>query len=76
MAGDFNHDGNPDAALAANDNSGGGIFVLLGNGNGTFHTAVEYGQQVTGPLVVGDFNGEGKLDSEWRQTPVPLCRCC
>ncbi len=58
-AGDFN--GKMDAVIAIGYPSTG-IFVLLGNGNGTFQTAVEYGQQVTGPLVVGDFNGDGKLD--------------
>ena len=60
-AGDFNGDGKMDAVIAIGYPSGG-IFVLLGNGNGTFQTAVEYGQQVTGPLAVGDFNGDGKLD--------------
>lgn len=60
VAGDFNHDGNMDTALSGT--SGNGIFVLLGNGNGTFQTAVEYGQQVTGPLAVADFNHDGKAD--------------
>ena len=60
-AGDFNGDGKMDAVMAIAYPSSG-IFALLGNGNGTFRTAVEYGQQITGPLVVGDFNGDGKLD--------------
>jgi hypothetical protein len=60
-AGDFNHDGQTDAAIAIGYPSSG-IFVLLNKGNGAFPTAVEYGQQVTGPLAAGDFNGDGKLD--------------
>src|SRR5262245_61002325 len=38
--GDFNGDGKPDLAVA-NDNSHN-VSVLLGNGNGTFGTAINY----------------------------------
>jgi hypothetical protein len=35
----------------------------LGNGNGTFKAAVNYGTGTTpGSVAVGDFNGDGKLD--------------
>ena len=59
--GDFNGDGNLDIAVAnSNTNT---ISILLGKGDGTFATHVDY---VTGtkPLgvVVADFNGDGKLD--------------
>jgi hypothetical protein len=60
-AGDFNHDGKLDLAVA-NFNSNN-ISVLLGNGDGTFQTAVNY-PVGTNPVsvTVGDFNGDGKLD--------------
>jgi hypothetical protein len=64
VVGDFNGDGKPDLAVA-NFLSifSSGISVLLGNGDGTFQAAVNYG---AGPnpnaLAVGDFNGDGKPD--------------
>jgi hypothetical protein len=46
-------------------NQSGTVSVLLGNGNGTFESAVTYG---AGPntvdLVAGDFSGDGVLDSD------------
>ncbi len=58
--GDFNGDGKLD--LASTD-SGGVVFILLGNGDGTFQKPVSYaaGSQPSG-IAVGDFNGDGKLD--------------
>jgi hypothetical protein len=38
-----------------------GVTVLLGNGDGTFRNAVTYGAP-TGPMGVGDLNGDGKPD--------------
>ncbi|PYJ85691.1 MAG: hypothetical protein DME22_08160 [Verrucomicrobia bacterium] len=64
--GDFNGDGKPDLAVAnigyANA-PGTNISVLLGNGDGTFRAAVNYGTGI-GPasVAVGDFNGDGKPD--------------
>lgn len=56
---DFNGDGKPDLVLVAN----GGISVLLGNGNGTFQTAVNNsGKGGTIAAAVADFNGDGKPD--------------
>jgi hypothetical protein len=62
--GDFNGDGKLDL-VTANYNAGGSgtVSVLLGNGDGTFKTHVDY---ATGlgpqPIAVGDFNGDGILD--------------
>jgi len=42
-AGDVNHDGKPDL-IVANQYEGDGIFVLLGNGDGTFQSPVFYQQ--------------------------------
>jgi len=60
--GDFNHDGKPDLAVAAyfqNDQ----LMVLLGNGDGTFQSPVNYPAGV-GPYSVAtaDFNRDGNLD--------------
>jgi hypothetical protein len=61
VTGDFNGDGLADLATANRDF--GTVSVLLGNGDGTFHTT---GQFVAGDyptaIVAGDFNGDGALD--------------
>src|SRR5207253_6356815 len=59
--GDFNGDGRPDVAVANHNSSN--VSVLLGNGNGTFQAAVNYGVGTLPYSVsVGDFNGDGKPD--------------
>ncbi len=71
--GDFNDDGRLDLAVAGTFT--GTVSILLGNGDGTFQPAVSYsaggpyyaanfGEYYTSPdaIVVGDFNGDGKLD--------------
>ena len=66
--GDFNGDGKPDLALVT---SGGflqlqptTVAILLGNGDGTFRKGTVYSTTGTNSqtVVVGDFNGDGKLD--------------
>jgi hypothetical protein len=66
---DVNHDGNADL-LIANDCAGdcskikGGVAVLLGNGNGTFQTAISYdsGGIHANSVTVADVNGDGNTD--------------
>ncbi len=64
---DFNEDGKPDLAVAANIR----VYVMLGNGDGTFAPAPgsplpvpsppydDLPSPYTGPIVVGDFNDNG-----------------
>jgi len=65
--GDFDGDGKLDLAVANSDIHDTGtvdnVCILLGNGNGTFQSAVNYptGSNSTS-VAVGDFNGDGKLD--------------
>jgi hypothetical protein len=54
VSGDFNADGNPDLAVS---NQGGGVSVLLGNGDGTFQNASNYGAGARpSGIVAGKFN--------------------
>jgi hypothetical protein len=65
--GDFDEDGIQD--LVATNSSLNNVSVLLGNGDGTFNTAVSYSVNTSGNLgqqpwnvVVGDINQDGHLD--------------
>ncbi len=62
---DFNGDGKLDIAIAEADTSvfPNSVDVLLGNGDGTFQTAVSYpvGDSPYG-IATGDFNADGKID--------------
>ena len=67
--GDFNNDGKLDIITVNYFGfvSGSTVSVLLGNGNGTFQPALNYGvpagiPQSANLLAVGDFNKDGKLD--------------
>jgi Bacterial Ig-like domain (group 3)/FG-GAP-like repeat len=60
---DFNHDGFLDLVVANAAPKSSTLSVLLGNGNGTFGTAVNY-KVAEDPVSVGigDFNGDGNPD--------------
>jgi len=60
VVGDFNGDGKADVALATYPS---GITVLLGNGDGSLQTGLNY-TSLGGAtsLVMGDFNGDGRPD--------------
>jgi hypothetical protein len=62
--GDFNGDGKLDLAVPNNETTTqGDISILLGNGDGSFQNPIEYALPFSSDmLVVGDFNGDGKLD--------------
>ena len=65
---DLNGDGKPDLVVTnvgcCGNSATGSIGVLLGNGDGTFQTAVTYSSGGYGALsvVVADVNGDGKPD--------------
>ncbi len=65
--GDLNGDGTADLAIANNytgsDGTTGGVFVLLGDGDGSFAEAVEYPTGYYSKYVVGaDFDGNASVD--------------
>jgi hypothetical protein len=61
VAADFNGDGKLDLALA--DAGGNNVFVLLGNGDGTFQPPITIPVgNAPSAIVAGDFNDDGKLD--------------
>jgi hypothetical protein len=67
VVGDFNGDGIADLAVASSNfysgSAGNYVSVLLGNGDGTFQTAVNTAAgKYTSAVAVGDFNGDGVAD--------------
>ncbi|MGH9551279.1 MAG: FG-GAP repeat domain-containing protein, partial [Terriglobales bacterium] len=63
-SGDFNKDGFPDLAVFNGDAT---VSILLGDGHGGFKTVSPFpgcgsSSPLTGPIVAGDFNQDGKVD--------------
>jgi uncharacterized repeat protein (TIGR01451 family) len=72
--GDFNGDSKQDLAVVnGNSNS---VSILLGNGDGTFQSHVDYptGAQPSS-VAIGDFNGDGKLDLAIANQNCPSFAC-
>lgn len=62
VAGDFNGDGKLDLVVIRSDNKYGSVlFLLLGNGDGTFQPPLNIAQG-TSSVAAGDINHDGKLD--------------
>ncbi len=63
---DVNGDGKLDLVVDDGNNGPNNIFTLLGNGDGTFKTAINAGSSSSqlnyAYLAIGDFNGDGKKD--------------
>lgn len=62
--GDLNRDGITDIVSTANNGVAGKVQVRLGNGDGTFRTAVNYTGEpdTSNALALGDINNDGILD--------------
>jgi hypothetical protein len=63
VSADFNGDGNP--GLVTANNQGSSVSVLLGNGDGTFATRVNYdtgSSQYPYSVDTGDMDGDGIID--------------
>ena len=61
VAGDFNGDGKLDLAITDADEND--VYILLGNGDGSFQTpiTIPVGNDPDA-IITGDFNNDGKLD--------------
>jgi hypothetical protein len=62
VAGDFNNDSKQDLVISGGVHGGGGLSVIIGNGDGTFDDTLAQNNQVSTFLLPGDFNNDHKLD--------------
>ena len=63
MVTDLNNDGNDDIVVAKGGILSRNIWIVLGNGDGTFQAPHEYpATQRPRSIVAGDFNSDGRLD--------------
>jgi VCBS repeat protein len=69
LVADLNGDGKPDVLL---DDGSVGLFVLLGDGSGHFTVLAPNLSIVVESAVIGDFNGDGKLDLAFGTLGVAL----
>jgi FG-GAP-like repeat/Abnormal spindle-like microcephaly-assoc'd, ASPM-SPD-2-Hydin len=61
--GDFNRDGKLDVVAAGTLGSSYTVYILLGNGDGTFRNGASYpGGELPDSVAVADFNNDQKLD--------------
>jgi uncharacterized protein (DUF2141 family) len=73
-AGDFNGDGKLDLIDVGCEQGYCNLFYLQGNGDGGFRNShiIDENEDLGGNVVVGDFNGDGKLDFVEIGSPVLL----
>ena len=62
LVSDLNLNGKLDVVVPSTDGTAGGVDVFWGNGEGTLEPAQFFASAVSGPPVVGDFNGDGLPD--------------
>ena len=71
---DFNSDKKPDVAAIMDGGTSGSadsLYVLLGNGDGTFAAAVSYyAGSITNSVAAADFNNDSKIDVAVSDFPV------